>query len=195
MPVYICKRTENISRQTFLYKYCWLFYSLLFVAQSFSMSDSLQPHGLQHIKLPWPLLTPRVCSSKLHWVDDVVKPPHQGPLFLFYSILTSIGVFSMRCLFSSGGQSTRASASFLLIKSQGWFPLGLIGLMSLLSKELSRVFISSKDWKHQTLSTQPSLWSKSNILTWLLEKNKALTIRPLSTKLCRCFLICCLGLS
>ena len=138
---------------------------------------------------------PELALAHAHWVDDVVQPPHPGPLFLFSSILTSIRVFSMRWLFSSGGQSTRASASFLLIKSQGWFPLGLTCLMSLLSKELSRVFISSKDWKHQTLSTQPSLWSKSNILTWLLEKNKALTIRPLSTKLCRCFLICCLGLS
>ena len=27
------------------------------------MSNSLQHHGLQHFRLPWPLLSPRVCSN------------------------------------------------------------------------------------------------------------------------------------
>ena len=53
---------------------------------------------------------------------------------------------------------------------QGWFPLGLIGLISLKSKGLSRVFANTAIWKHQFFSTQPSLWSRSYIHTWLLEK-------------------------
>ena len=54
---------------------------------------------------------------------------------------------------------------------QGWFSLGLTGLISLLSKELSRVFSSTTVWKHQFLGTQPSLWSNSHICIWLLEKS------------------------
>ena len=41
----------------------------------------------------------------------------------------------------------------------GWFPLGLTGLISLLSKGVSRVFSSTTIWKHQFLGVQPSLWS------------------------------------
>ena len=47
-------------------------------------------------------------------------------------------------LFTSGGQSIGASASVLPVNIQGWFPFGLTGLISLLSKGLSRVFSSSK---------------------------------------------------
>ena len=50
------------------------------------------------------------------------------------------GNFPVNWLFTSGGQSIGASASVLLMKIQGWFPLGLTGLISLLSKGLSRVF-------------------------------------------------------
>ena len=46
---------------------------------------------------------------------------------------------------------------------QGWLPLGLNGLISLLSKSLSRVFSSTTTWKHQFFSAQPSLWSNSHI--------------------------------
>ena len=52
----------------------------------------------------------------------------------------------MSQLFSSGGQSigVSASASVLPVNIQGWFPLGLTGLISLLSKGLSRVFSKTK---------------------------------------------------
>ena len=73
-------------------------------------------------------------------------------------------------LFMSGGQSIRASASVLPMNIQDWFPLGLTGLISLLSKGLSRVFSSTTIQKHQFFGAQTSLWSKSHIWTWLLEK-------------------------
>ena len=57
----------------------------------------------------------------------------------------------------------------------GWFPSGLTGLISLLSKGLSRVFSSAIIQKHNFFCSQPSLWSNSHISTWLLEKT-ALTI-------------------
>ena len=75
---------------------------------------------------------------------------------------------------------------------QDWFPLGLIFLISLLSKGLSRVFSSTTDWKHQFFGTQPSLWSNSHIHTWLLERPYLYVYRPFE---CLCFLIHCLGLS
>ena len=80
--------------------------------------------------------------------------------------------FPMSRLFASSGQSTGASASASVLPRniQGWFPLGLTGLISLLSKGPSRVFSSSTTRKPQFFSTQPSLWSNSHIRRWVLEK-------------------------
>ena len=80
------------------------------------------------------------------------------PLLLLPSIFPSI-----RWLFASGGQSigALASASVLPMNIQGWFPLELTSLISLLSKGLSRVFTSTIIWKHQFFSAQPALWSTS----------------------------------
>ena len=91
----------------------------------------------------------------------------------------------MSWLFTPGGQSIGASAlaSVLPINIQGWFPLGLTHLISLLSKGLSRVFSSSTVQKHQFFGAQPSLWSDSHICTWLLEKNIALTIWTFVSKM------------
>ena len=49
----------------------------------------------------------------------------------------------MSWLFSSGGQSIRSSASVIPVNIQSLFPLGLIGLISLQSKGLSRIFSST----------------------------------------------------
>ena len=70
----------------------------------------------------------------------------------------------MSPLFISGDQSigASASASALPMNIQGWFPLGLAGVISLLSKGLSRVFSSTTVWKHQFFSAQAFLWSSSH---------------------------------
>ena len=64
--------------------------------------------------------------------------------------------------FASGGQSIRASASttVLPMEIQGWLPLGLTGLISLMPNGLSRVFSSIAIQKHQFFGAQPSLWSR-----------------------------------
>ena len=92
------------------------------------------------------------------------------PLLLLPSILSSIRVFPMSQFFASGGQSIRASASasVLPMHIQDWFPLGLTGLISLQSKGLSRVFSNTTVQKQQFFGIQPSLWSNSDIHTWLL---------------------------
>ena len=95
----------------------------------------------------------------------------------FFSSLQSFpasGSFQMIQLFTSGGQSTgaSASASVLPMNIQDWFPLGWTGWISLLSKGLSRVFSSTAVQKHQFFNIQLSLQSNSHIHTWLLEKSK-----------------------
>ena len=66
------------------------------------------------------------------------------------------GSFPMSWLFASGGQSIgiSASASVLSMNIQGWFLLGLTGLISLQSKGLSRVFSSTIVQRHQFFSPQ-----------------------------------------
>ena len=77
----------------------------------------------------------------------------------------------MSQLFTSGqGTGASASASVLPMNTQGWFSLGLTGLISLQSKGLSRFFSNTTVQKHQFFGTQHSLWSMSHIYTWLLEK-------------------------
>ena len=94
------------------------------------------------------------------------------PLLLLPSIFSSIRVFSNESVFTSGGWSIGASAlaSVFPINIQGWFPLGLTGLNSLLHKGLSRIFSSTTVQKHQFFGAQPSLVSNYHICTWLPAK-------------------------
>ena len=136
--------------------------------------NSLYSHGLQHARLPCPSLFPRVCSNSCP-LSQWCHPTISSPVALFSSCPQSFpasGSFPMSWLFASGGQSTRASASasVLPMSVQGWFPLGLTGLISLHSKRLSRVFYSNTIWEHQFFGAQPSLWTNSHICTWLPEK-------------------------
>ena len=84
-------------------------------------------------------------------------------LLLCFQSFPASGSFTMSQLFASGGQSIRALASTLPMNIQGWFPLGLTGLISLQSKGLSRVFSSTTVWRHQFFGAQPYLWSNSHI--------------------------------
>ena len=125
------------------------------------MSDSLQPHGLQHARLPCPSPTPGACSNscQLSWW---CHPTISSSVTPFSSCLQSFpasGSFLMSLLFTSGGQTTgvSASASVLLMNIQDWFPLGWTGWISLLSKGLSRVFSNTTIQKHQLFSAQLSL--------------------------------------
>ena len=100
-------------------------------------------------------------------------------LLLLPSIFHSIRSLPVSRLFTSGSQSigASASASVLPMNIHGWFPLGLTGFISLLSKGLSGVFTTTTVWKHQFFSTQPSLWSNSHICYMTTGKIIALTIQ------------------
>ena len=138
------------------------------------MSNSLQPHGLQHSTLACPSPTPGDCSNSSpssQWCHPTISssvipsPPAFSPS-------QHQGLFLMSQFFSSGGEADGASASALVLPMnvQDWCPLGLTGLISLQSKGLWRVFSNTAVQKHQFFSAQPSLWSSSHIHTWLLEK-------------------------
>ena len=115
--------------------------------QSLSLtSDSLQPHGLQHARLPCPSPTPGAYPDSYplsRWCRPTISSCHPLPLLpsIFPSIFSNES-FPVSLLFASDGQSigVSASASVLPMNIQDWFPLGLTGLISQ-SKGLLRIFI------------------------------------------------------
>ena len=116
---------------------------------------------------------PEFAQIHVHWVTEISNTSSSATPFSFcLQPFPASGSFPVSWLFTSGGQSigTSASASILPMNIQGWFPLGLSGLICLLSKGISRVFSNITIWKHQFFGTQPSLWSNSHICTWPLEK-------------------------
>ena len=137
------------------------------------VSDSLRPRGLQDARLPSPLPISRTCSNSCllsHWCHSTILSSVIPFSFCSQSFPAS-GSFPVSRLFTSGGQSIGASESVLPMNIQDWFPLGLTGLILLLSKGFPRIISSTTVQKHQFFNAQPSLWSSSHIHTWLLEKN------------------------
>ena len=152
------------------------------------VSNYLQSYGLQHTRLPCPSPSPRYCSNPcplISWCHLTIS----SSVTSFSSFPQSFpvsGSFPVRWLFASLGQSIRASvsSSVLPIKIQVWFPLWVTGLISLLSKGLSRVLPSTTVGKNHFFSTQPSLWYNSHIHTWLLEKTQLWLSWPFLAKWC-----------
>ena len=99
-------------------------------------------------------------QTHVHWITDAIQPSHPLlPLLLLLSIFPSIRVFSSelaRCIWWPKCWSFTL-ASVLPVNIQGWFPLELTGLISLLSKGLSTVFSSTTTQKHQFFGSQFSL--------------------------------------
>ena len=138
------------------------------------VSDSLQPHGLPHTRLPYPSPTTGACSNlcPLSWWCHPAISSSVVPFSFCLQPFPASESFPVSQFFTSGGQSIGPSntASALPMNIQDWFPLWLTALISLLSKGLSRVFISTTVLKHQLLGSHPFLWSISHIHTWPLEK-------------------------
>ena len=131
------------------------------------VSDSLRPHELHHTRLCYPSPSPGACSNSCP-LTSWCHPTVSSSVIPFSSCLQSfpeLGSFPMSLFSAPGGQSIAdsASASVLPMNIQGWFPLGLTGLISLQSSGLSRVFSNTTLQKHQFFGAQPSLWSNSHI--------------------------------
>ena len=123
------------------------------------VSDSLWPHEPQHARPPCPSPTPRVHPnpSPLSWwchptISSVVPFSSRPQSF------PASEPFQMSQLFASGSQSigVSASTSVLPMNTQDWSPLSWTGLISLLSKGLSRVFSNTTVQKHHFFSAQLS---------------------------------------
>ena len=137
------------------------------------MCNSLQPHKLQHTRLPVLHCLPELV--KLMSIESVMPSNHLilcNPLLLLPSMFSSARVF-----FSESALCIRWPKYWSFIFSivlpmsiQGWFPLGLTSFIFVLSKVHSRVFSSTIVWKYQFLVSQPSLQTNSHICTYDVEK-------------------------
>ena len=127
---------------------CWYLFELLLfiVVRSLSCAWFLATpwiaahHASLSFTISGSLL--KLTSTESVMPSSYLIPCH--PLLLLPSIFPPSGSFPVSQLFTSCGQSTRASASASILPKniQDWFPLGSTGLISLLSKGLSRVFCS-----------------------------------------------------
>ena len=138
------------------------------------MSNSLQPHELQHTRPPCLSPTPRLHSNS-HPSSRWCHPAISSSVVPFSSCPQSLPASEscpMSQLFTWGGQSigVSASVSFLPKNTQDWSPLEWIGWISLQSKGPSRVFSNTTVQKHHFFVAQLSSQSNSHIHTWPLEK-------------------------
>ena len=123
------------------------------------MPDSLPPQELQHIRLPCPSLSHGACSNSCplsQWCHPVISSS-VAPFSSCPQSFPASGSFPISQFFRSVGQriGVSASASVFPMTIQGWFPLGLTGLVSLQSKGPSRVFFSTIVQKHAKPSYCP----------------------------------------
>ena len=147
------------------------------------MSDSWRPHGLQHTRPP--------CLSSIPGVYSDSSPSSQWyhpttsssaiPFSSHLQCFPASGSFQMSQLFASGTQmiGVSASASVLPMTVQDWFPLGLTGFISLLSKEFSRVFSSTNSSKASIFHCSTLFFVQLSHHTWLLEKPQLYQFGPL----------------
>ena len=138
------------------------------------VSNSLQPHGLQHTRPPCPSPTPGVYSNSCpssRWCRPTISSS-VVPFSSCFQSFPASGSFPMSRFFVSGGQSIGVSTSawVLPMNIQDWFPLGWTGWISLQSKGLSRAFSNTSVQKHQFFGAQLSEQSNSHIHTRPLEK-------------------------
>ena len=165
--------------------------------QSLSGVWLLATPGLKHTRLPCPSLCPGVCTNvcSLSWWCYLTISSSVARFSSCPQSFPPSGSFPMSQLFASGGRSIEASAWVLSMNIQNWFLLGLTGLISLLSKGLSRVFSNTTVQEHQFLVLS-LLYDPSLTLTHNYWEDPWLGLDgPLSAKWRVCFLIYCVGLS
>jgi len=102
---------------------------------------------------------PEFTQTHVHWVGAAIQPSH--PLLSSslpaFNLCQHQGLYQwVSSLHQMANIGVSASALVLPMNIQGWFPLGLTGWISLLSKGLSRVFSNTTVQKHQFFSIQLS---------------------------------------
>ena len=109
-----------------VYYFCTFCYISLVQFSYSVMTDSLQPHRLQHARPPCPSPSLRVCSNSCP-LSLWCHPTISSSVAPFFSCLQSFPAsesFPMSWLFTSGGQSigALASVSVFPVTIQDWFP-------------------------------------------------------------------------
>ena len=177
--------------------YLHLLCSLLLFSRSV-VSNHLQPHGLQHSRLPCPPLSPGFCPNSCP-LSQWCHPTISSSVALFSSCLLSFptsGSFPVSWLSISGGQSIGASASasalVLPMNIQSWFPLGLTGLSPCYPKD-SQEFSPVTQFKSISSSVLSLLMVQLSHPYMITGKATLWLDGPLSAKCCLCFLMCFLG--
>ena len=180
----VCKTSVRIT------VWGWFVGSLVISLFSCSVvSNSLQPCGLQHARLPCPSLYPRVCSNSCplsRWWHPTVS----SFVSLFSSRLQSSpasGAFPMSQLFA-------ASASVQPKNIQGWFSSWLTGLISLLPKGLSSL-LQHHSLKASILQHSAFFMVRLSPPYLTTEKIIRLTIWTFVSKVMSLLWICCIGFS
>ena len=162
------------------------------------MSESLQPHELQHSELT-PLSFPISWSLLKFMSIELVMltiSSSAAPFFCLPSFPASVS-FLMNRLFTSGGQSIEASAlaSVFPMNIQGWFHLGLTGLIFHAVQRASKHLLKHHNSKASIRQCSAAFIVQLSHPYMTTEKNIALAIWTFVTKWYLCFLIYCLGLS
>ena len=164
----------DVSQEVVVLEEAWVTLSLRLLLGHSVKFESLWPMDCGTPGFPFLHYLPEFTQTHVRRVSNAIQPshhlsPHSPPAF---NLSQHQGFFPLSQFFTSDGQSigVSASPSVLPMNIQGWFPVGLIGLVSLQSKGLSRVFPNITVQKLQFFGTQPSLWSNSHIHTWLLGK-------------------------
>ena len=133
------------------------------------MSYSLQPHELQHTRLPCPSLSPWVCSNSCllsWWWYSMISS--SVATFSWPQSFPASGSFPVSYLFKSGGQSIGASTSASVLSGLTSFRIDWLDLLAV--QGTLRSLLQHMIKKHQFFCFQPSLWSNSHTCTWLLGK-------------------------
>ena len=135
--------------------------------------------------LPVPHHLQEFAQHHVHCISDAVQSSHPLTPFSFcpWSFPAS-GTFPTSHLFASDDQNTGVSASALVlpVNIQGWSPLRLTDLISLLSKGPSGVFSSTTIQRHRFFGVLPSLRSSSHNRTWPLGRPYPWLYGPLSAE-------------
>ena len=125
-----------------------LWYLLLWLFSCSVVSNSLQPRGTQHTRLPWPSLSPEFAQTHVCWVGDAIHPSQllssPSPLALYLSQHQSLFQWV-----GSLHQVTEVLEFQLPMNTQDWSPLEWTDWICLQSKGLWRIFSNTTVQKHQ----------------------------------------------
>ena len=109
---------------------------------------------------------PEYTQTHVHWVGDAIQPFH--PLSSLSPPALNLsqhqGLFQWVSSSHQVAKVLELQLQHQSFQRKPWFPLGLIGLISLLSKRFSRVFSNTTVQKHQFFGTQERVKHKCKVM-------------------------------